>query len=169
VLVLGGLWYPLAAIPSKTDNFQGAPTLDGLAFMRTSNPADIAAIDWLRSNVRRDAVVLEATGGSYSASGRVSMATGNPTLLGWDFHERQWRGNQGYDELAAMRPAVIDQIYRSAQGDQLSGILQQWGIDYIFVGGLEQSKYGISEASLMRFDAHLKPVYDLDGVRIYAR
>ncbi len=169
VLVLCGLWYPLTAIPSKADNFQGAPTLDGLAFLRTSNPADVAAIDWLRSNVRRDAVVLEATGGSYSATGRVSMATGNPTLLGWDFHERQWRGNDGYDELAAMRPAVVDQIYRSAQADQLPDILQQWGVDYIFVGELERSKYGISEASMVRFDAHLKLVYDVDGVRIYAR
>lgn len=169
VLVLGGLWYPLAAIPSKADNFRGVPTLDGLASMRTSNPAEVAAIDWLRNNVRRNAVVLEATGGSYSASGRVSMTTGNPTLLGWDFHERQWRGNEGYDESAAMRPAVIDQIYRAAQSEQLPGILQQWGVDYIFVGGLERSKYGISEASLARFDANLELVYDIDGVRIYAR
>lgn len=169
VLILCGMWYPLAAVPDKANDFQGAPTLDGLAFMRTSNPAEVAAIDWLRSNVSRDAIVLEATGGSYSTSGRVSMATGNPTLLGWDFHERQWRGNEGYDESAAMRPAVIDQIYRSAPADQLPGILQQWGVDYIFVGGLERSKYGVSEASLVRFDAHLRLVYDVDGVRIYAR
>jgi len=80
-----------------------------------------------------------------------------------------WRGNEGYDESAAMRPAVIDQIYRSAPADQLPGILQQWGVDYIFVGGLERSKYGVSEASLVRFDAHLRLVYDVDGVRIYAR
>ncbi len=169
VLVLGGLWYPLSAIPSKTDSFRGTPTLDGLAYLRRDNPAELEAIDWLRVNVRRDAVVLEATGGSYSAEGRVSMSTGNPTLLGWDFHERQWRGNEGYDKLAAMRPAVIDQIYRSAQADQLPGILEQWGVDYIYVGGLERSKYGISDASLVRFDTHLKRVYDLDGVRIYAR
>jgi len=64
---------------------------------------------------------------------------------------------------------VIDQIYRSAPADQLPGILQQWGVDYIFVGGLERSKYGVSEASLVRFDAHLRLVYDVDGVRIYAR
>jgi YYY domain-containing protein len=169
LLVLGGLWYPLSAIPSKADNFRGAPTLDGLAFMRRDNPAETAAIDWLRTSLRRDAVVLEAAGGSYSAEGRVSMATGNPTLLGWDFHERQWRGNEGYDELAAMRPAVIDQIYRSAQAEQLPAILEQWGVDYVYIGSLERSKYGVSDASLARFDAHLKRVYDVDGIRIYAR
>lgn len=171
LLVLGGLWYPLAAIPSKVDNFQGQPTLDGLAYLRRDNPADMAAIDWLRANVRHDAVVLEATGGSYSpeGAGRVSMSTGNPTLLGWDFHERQWRGNAGYDKLAAARPAVIDQIYRSAQGDQLPGILEQWDVDYIYIGNLERNKYGISDASFARFDANLRGVYDVDGVRIYAR
>ena len=117
VLTLGGLWYPLAAIPSKADNFRGQPTLDGLAYLRRANPGDVAAIEWLRANVAPDAVVLEATGGSYSpeGAGRVSMSTGNPTLLGWDFHERQWRGNEGYDKLAAGRPDAINQIYRTAR------------------------------------------------------
>ena len=69
LLVLGSLWYPLAAIPSKADNFQGEPTLDGLAYLRRNSPGDVAAIAWIRSNVAPDAVVLEATGGSYSPEG----------------------------------------------------------------------------------------------------
>lgn len=97
------------------------------------------------------------------------MSTGNPTLLGWDFHERQWRGNAGYDKMAAMRPDVIDQIYRSAQGELLPGILEQWSVDYLYIGDLERTKYGISDAALARFDANLKRVYDVDGVRVYAR
>jgi YYY domain-containing protein len=169
LLILGGLWYPLTAIPSKADNFQGQATLNGLAYLQRGNPADMAAIGWLRENVRRDAVVLEATGGSYSEADRVSMSTGNPTLLGWDFHERQWRGNAGYDKLAAMRPAVIDQIYRSARPEELSGLLNEWGVDYVYIGSLERSKYGVSDAAMARFDASLKKVYDADGVRIYAR
>ena len=178
LLVLGSLWYPLAAIPSKADNFRvnpesgdPRPTLDGLAYLRRANPADVAAIAWLRANVAPDAVVLEAPGGSYSpeGAGRISMSTGNPTLLGWDFHERQWRGNAGYDKLAAGRPEAIEQIYRTASAEELPGLLEQWGIDYVLVGGLERNKYKISEAALARFDAALKLVYDQDGVRIYAR
>jgi len=171
LLVLGSLWYPLAAIPSKADNFQGEPTLDGLAYLRRNSPGDMAAIAWIRSNVAPDAVVLEATGGSYSpeGAGRISMSTGNPTLLGWDFHERQWRGNEGYDKFAAGRPEVIEQIYRTARAEDLPRLLEQWGVDYVLVGGLERNKYKISEAALARFDAALKLVYDQDGVRIYAR
>ena len=170
LLVLGSLWYPLAAIPSKADNFQGEPTLDGLAYLRRNSPGDMAAIAWIRSNVAPDAVVLEATGGSYSpeGAGRISMSTGNPTLLGWDFHERQWRGNEGYDKFAAGRPEVIEQIYRTARAEDLPRLLEQWGVDYVLVGGLERNKYKISEAALARFDAALKLVYDQDGVRIYA-
>ncbi len=171
VLVLGGLCYPLAAIPSKADNFKGQATLDGLIFLQRSNPADVAAIEWLRANVSPDAVVLEATGGSYSPEGaeRVSMSTGNPTLLGWDFHERQWRGNAGYDKLATGRPEAIDKIYRSARPEELPGLLAQWGVDYVYIGALERQKYGVGDAALARFDRTLRKVYDKDGVRVYAR
>ncbi len=169
LLILGSLWYPLAATPSKADNFRGEPTLDGLAYLRRYDPAQMAAVDWLRANVVADAVVLEASGGSYSEAARVSMATGNPTLLGWDFHERQWRGNAGYDKLAAGRPEALDQIYRSARPDELPALLDKWGIDYVFVGAQERAKYGVSDAALARFDRTLKLVYDRDGVRVYAR
>ncbi len=180
LLILAGLWYPLAATPSKADGFEPQatpeglvlkPTLDGLAYLRRDRPADVKAIEWLRANVPGDAVVVEASGGSYSpeGAGRVSMSTGNPTLLGWDFHERQWRGNEGYDALAAMRPGALEQIYRIAQPIELGGILDVWGVDYVYIGALERSKYGVSDVALERLDAALKRVYDVDGVRIYAR
>jgi len=169
LLLLASLWYPLAAIPSKADNFRGQPTLDGLAYLRRYDPAQMAAIEWLRANVPPDAVVLEASGGSYTEAARVSMATGNPTLLGWDFHERQWRGNAGYDKAAAGRPEALDRIYRSARPEELPALLDQWGVDYVYVGGQERAKYGVGDAALARFDRALKLVYDRDGVRIYAR
>jgi len=114
------------------------------------------------------ATVLEATGGSYSSegAGRVSMATGNPTLLGWDFHEMQWRG-KAYQELASGRPDAITQIYRTASPEELPGLLHKWGIDYVYLGALEREKYKVSDAALPRFDRFLNRVYDADGVVIY--
>ncbi len=175
-LTVAGLWYPLLAAPSKADNFQvnresgdPRPTLDGLASLRRFDPATMAAIEWLRVNVPPDAVVVEASGGSYTQASQVSMATGNPTLLGWDFHERQWRGNEGYDKLAAGRPEALDQIYRTARPEELPALLDRWGVDYVFVGNQERSKYQIGDPVLARFDRALTLVYDVDGVRIYAR
>jgi YYY domain-containing protein len=170
LLVAGGLFYTVAAIPSKADSFRGKPTLDGLAYLRLSRPADAAAIDWLRSHVPSTALVLEASGGSYSpeGAGRVSMATGNPTLLGWDFHEMQWRGS-AYERLAAGRPDALTQIYRTARPEDLPELLDKWGIDYVYVGALEREKYGVSDASLSRLDRAMSRAYDADGVIIYAR
>ena len=96
LLIVAGLIYPVAATPNKANVFDSEPTLDGLAFMRASRPAEVAAIEWILANVNPAAVVVESSGGSYSpeGAGRVSMSTGNPTLLGWDFHEMQWRGRR---------------------------------------------------------------------------
>jgi YYY domain-containing protein len=170
LLVAGGLFYTATAIPSKADNFRGQPTLDGLAYLRRDNPADAAAIEWLRSHVPPGAIVLEATGGSYSpeGAGRVSMATGSPTLLGWDFHEMQWRG-KAYETLAAGRPDAITQIYRTARPEDLAGLLDKWGIDFVYVGALERNKYKVSDAALSRLDSVLNRLYDVDGVIIYGR
>ncbi len=168
-LLLGGaLLYPLAAIPSKAGDFQGKPTLDGLDYLRQSSPGDVAAIEWIRENLPADAVVVEASGGSYSSEGRISMSTGNPTLLGWDFHERQWRGS-AYDRLAGGRSEALDRIYRTARSEELAPLLQDWAVDYVLVGPLERSKFGLTDAGLARFDRALRKVYDKDGVRIYAR
>lgn len=170
VLVAGSLFYPLAALPSKAGDFKGVPTLDGLAFLRQSSPADVAAIEWIRGNLPPDAVVLEASGGSYSTegAGRVSMSTGNPTLLGWDFHERQWRGT-AYDALAAGRPEALEQIYRTTRSEELPALLEKWDADFVLIGPLERRKFGITDAGLGRFERALTRVYDKDGVRIYAR
>ncbi len=170
LLVAGSLFYPLAAIPSKAGEFRGKPTLDGLAYLRQGSPADVAVIEWIRANVPPGAVVVESSGGSYSpeGAGRISMSTGNPTLLGWDFHERQWRGT-AYDGLVAGRPEALDQIYRTARAEDLPGLLEKWRVDYVVVGTLERRKFGIGDAALVRFDRLLHRVYDKDGVRVYAK
>jgi uncharacterized membrane protein len=169
-LLLAGMIYPVAATPNKANDFRGPPTLDGLAYLRQSHPADVAAIEWLRAHAAPSATVLEASGGSYSpeGAGRVSMATGNPTLLGWDFHERQWRGD-AYDDLVAGRPDALDQIYRLAAPESLPDLLDKWGISFVYVGGLEREKYQIADAELARLDRVLRRAYDRDGVIIYAR
>ena len=181
LLIFGGLYYPLLATPNKANDFvslppgpadvcPGVPSLDGLGFLCRSDPGDYAAIAWIRANLPPTATILEAAGGSYSTEGaeRVSMSTGNPTLLGWDFHERQWRGG-AFDALAGARPDAIQTIYRTAGPDELAALLERLHVDYVYVGALERSKYNISDPVMARFDRALRKVYDQDGVRIYAR
>jgi len=105
LLVVAGLAYPTFAIFNKTNNFQNHPTLDGIAWIADYQPGDYAAIQWLRDNAPKDAVILEAPGARYAAyqyTSRISAMTGLPTLLGWGGHESQWRGN--YEEPARREP-----------------------------------------------------------------
>jgi YYY domain-containing protein len=164
LLVLGGLVYPVLAIPDKTGNFGGTPTLDGMAWLEAAYPDDYAAIRWLQANVPDGAVILEAWGESYRYEGRVSALTGLPTLLGWDFHEYQWRGN--YDEPARRKPD-IDILYNTLDPAQTLTLLDKYAITYVYVGRLERERY--NPGGLAKFERLMKAVYRQGEVTIYQR
>jgi YYY domain-containing protein len=163
-LILAGLVYPILAIPNKTGDFSAQPTLDGMAWLEQFHPDDYAAIRWLQANAPDSAVILEASGGSYSYYGRVSALTGLPTVLGWDFHEYQWRGS--YDEPAARKPD-IDILYNSVDPAQTLTLLDKYDITYVYVGSLEREQY--SPDGLAKFGRLMDVVYQHGDVTIYQR
>jgi YYY domain-containing protein len=162
LLILAGLFYPVLSISTRTNSFRGDPTLDGMAYMATSHPADYAAISWLQENVSGAPVILEAVGGQYSWGGRISAHTGLPTVLGWAGHEHQWRGST---PEPAVREEDIKRIYTSPFWSETQILLDKYGIEYIIVGPLEWSTYG--QVSLSLFDRALETVFEADGVKIY--
>jgi uncharacterized membrane protein len=164
LLVLGGLVYPTLAIPNKAGNFVASPTLDGMAWLETAHPDDHAAISWLQANTPDGAVILEAPGESYRYLGRVSALTGLPTLLGWDFHEFQWRGT--YDEPSQRRPEV-DILYNSVDTAQTLTLMDKYDITYVYVGPLEREQYNPS--GLAKFEQLMDIVYQEGDVTIYQR
>jgi YYY domain-containing protein len=163
-LVLGGLVYPVLSVPNKTGDFAGPPTLDGMAWLEAAHPDDYAAIRWLQANVTGAPVILEAWGGSYQYAARVSALTGLPTVLGWDFHEYQWRGS--YDE-PSRRKTDIDILYNTLDLTQTLTLLDKYAITYVYVGRLERERYNPS--ALAKFDRLMKVVYRKGAVTIYQR
>ncbi|MFZ2360756.1 MAG: DUF2298 domain-containing protein [Anaerolineae bacterium] len=164
LLVVAGLFYPVFATYTRAERFQTTPTLDGTAYLARQNPADAAAVAWLQANVPGVATVLEAHGGSYTYAGRISAQTGLPTLLGWEGHELQWRGNTVEQD---QRRPILERIYGNASGVELQGLLNQWQIDYVVTGGQERQTYSITPQSEARLAQIMELVYDVDGVRIY--
>lgn len=166
VLVVAGMFYPVFATYTRAEKFQTELTLDGTAYLDRQQPGDAGAIAWLRANVPGNAVVLEASGGSYSYAGRISAQTGLPTLLGWDGHELQWRGDTV--EQDKRRPD-IERIYRGAPVGELQALLEKWSIDYVLVGQHERATFGVTPQAEARLAEAMDLVYDAEGVRIYQR
>ena len=68
------------------------------------------------------------------------MATysGNPTVLGWDFHEIQWRGD---GSLVWPRKEKIAALYCTHSWDVARPILEEFQIRYVIIGDIEYSTY----------------------------
>jgi YYY domain-containing protein len=115
VVLLGAtLVYPVYATRARLDDrFNELPrTLDGMAYMPSATYADAPdgaapvemdlgqdydALIWMQDNIQGSPVVLEAWANLYRWGSRVSVYTGLPTVIGWDWHENQQR--PGYADL----------------------------------------------------------------------
>lgn len=171
LIIVAGLVYPVLAIPARIGEMdcrdpEVAFTLDGIDYIRRCYPQDYLGIVWLQQNGRPGDVVLEAVGGPYSYFGRVSMATGIPTLLGWPGHEHQWRGEL-YGELAGSRETDIREIYNTHSMQRAEELIRQYGVKYIFVGSLETTPGFASPGGLEKFARFFPAVFQADGVTIY--
>ncbi len=111
--------------------------LDGLAWM---GAGDRAAVRFLRRQPP-GTVLAEAPGGAYTHEGRLSAASGVPALLGWENHERVWRGPSIGPELER-RKGVLDALYGSGRPETVRRLARENGITLVAVGALERERYG---------------------------
>jgi YYY domain-containing protein len=174
LLIAAGLTYPIAGgVARAHDRFTGLPlTADGEAYMAVSTwqdkepiplRPDWEAITWLQDHVRGSPVILEGRGRLYSWANRVSIYTGLPTVLGWDWHQTQQRGLFGDQEIQR-RAGDVTNMYTNPSLDTVQPLLTQYGVRYVYVGPFERETYPAS--GLDKFNA-LPSVYDADGVAIY--
>ena len=186
VLLAATLVYPVYATRARLDDrFNELPrTLDGMAYMPYATYADAPdgqppvemnldqdyqALIWMQDNVQGSPVVLEAWANLYRWGSRVSVYTGLPTVIGWDWHENQQR--PGYAELITKRRADVDAMFAAGSSFQnIRPLLDKYHVQYIYIGPLERIYYG--DAGVEKFeqgaqDGLLDIVYDQDGVTIY--
>ena len=177
MLLLGSLYYPLAAAKTKPEIPQTGRTLDGLSFVSIYRPAEYAAIEWLKDNATRDAAIVEAVG-EWSDWGMVSRSTGLPTIVNWLGHQKQWRG--GWERFDAETPeesralrdqyfdaraAEVERIYTTLDASEAQLILYKYDIDFVYIGQREREKYGAD--GLAKFDAIADAVFSEGDVVVY--
>jgi len=180
ILLAACFLYPLTAVPVRVgDRFDNSHsvTLDGTEYMTTSvysddnRPVilewDRQALAWLRQNVHGIPTILEANTPLYRWGSRVSIYTGLPAVIGWDWHQKQQRSALP-GELIDQRLEDVKTMYNSTDIDQTIQLLDQYQVRYVYVGTLERLYY--DSAGLDKFDQpndawHL--IYHNDQVKIY--
>jgi YYY domain-containing protein len=161
--LLAGLLYPLGASISRTGNFAGPPTLDGMAFVARSHPEEHAAIQWLNENVSGHPVIVEAVRGSFAYEhARVSSRTGLPAVMGWTGHEDQWHAL--YDEIRE-RERDVKTLYEGNIQDA-QRIIEKHDVRYVYVGYLERAEFGNAVEKFGRF---MDVAYQTGDTIIYER
>ena len=152
--------------------------LDGSAFMteatyqdgevRYTLAHDLSAVHWLQAHVSGSPVIIEAVTPLYRWGGRVSVHTGLPTVLGWDWHQRQQRASVS-GHVVDWRLEDVDRCYNSLDVEEALRIIARYDVALIYVGEVERAYY--DAAGLAKFDAmvgsSLELVYDQWPVRIY--
>jgi uncharacterized membrane protein len=181
-----GLVYPVYAITSRALGESGRLrgiltdlTLDGGPSMAQGRD-EYNAIQCLARHATSDRdVVAEATRerlayrGDY---GRVSALTGIPTLLGWDNHQGQWRGNTfpaantltyvvNGETRIETRAQAIATLYNTTDPREALGVIERYGITYIFVGVTERRDF--APEGLAKFEA-LPPLCEYGMARVYS-
>ncbi len=160
-LVAGGMYYTAAAAASKAGGFEREPTLDGLAFVKQSQPAEYAAIQFIRRSLPPDAAVLEAVG-EWFDSALISRSTGAPTVLAWPGHQEQWRGGSA---AFAERAGDVAAIYTTTNADEAQNLLAKYNVDYVYVGPRERLAYG--GAGLDKFPDFMDEIFRQNDSVIY--
>jgi YYY domain-containing protein len=169
VVVAGALFTSLtgfAGLIREPRMASPVPTLDGTAYLAAAAPAEQHAYEWLNQNVAGIPVILEAHGPSYQAYSRVSMNTGLPTVVGWEYHLFQQSRSRADIEA---RAAEVEELYNTTDLGRAAQLLERYHIDLIFVGGVEKRTY--QSQGLAKFEGWpaVERVFKDRDVTIYGR
>jgi len=181
VVLASVLIYPLmGTLDRMRDRFNALPpSNDGMTYMDVAQYQDVEGeaplelvwdrlgIEWLQDNVKGSPVIVEGLSDLYRWSGRVSIYTGLPAVIGWDHHQRQQRHD--YHWAVDQRRREVASFYRSDSIAAAEQFLDRYSVRYIYVGQMERQRY--PSAGLAKFNAMvgstLDIVYANEHVRIY--
>ncbi len=179
ILTVGVFIYPVMATEVRLDdrfNIIG-PGIDGEAYMDDAVyqhsgatldlGSDLPGINWLRENVEGSPVVAEGNWNLYTWSNRVSIYTGLPTVIGWDWHQTQQRHDYRWE--VERRRTAVNNFYSTGDVDEARAFLDEFDVKYVYIGELERVIY--PSRGIDKFDDYselnLRPVFQEGTVTIY--
>lgn len=176
IIIIAGLAYPMLATRTRLSVRLG-PTdrsLNGLAYLEP-NPEvqrctglkegllecngeegpvrvaeDLPLINWLRDNVAGAQTIVESPALLYDWTAPFASNTGLPTVIGWDYHQKQQRWD--YADAVQERINAARAFYESADPDAATEFLRAYDVRYVMVGTTER-RYA-TPAALAMFAEH---------------
>ena len=163
IVLAGSLYYPVEAAFTKSGQFSGPVTLDGLNYVHRYSPDEYSAIIWLKKNGKVGEGILEAAGQEWNPNySRMSGSTGLSTVLGWPGHEHQWRGST---EPLQGRAEDIATVYSTQDPSLAKLILSKYDISYVVISPQEKASYpNLSEDKFLEIG---DLVFSREKARIY--
>lgn len=133
---------------------------------------DYQLIRWMQENVEGSPVILEGRrpGSEYQWNGRFSIMTGLPSVLGWNFHQRQQRTFFPMNEWIFQRERNIHQFYDTDSIDVAVDIIHHFDVRYIIRSGLEEvhsTVEGLAKLDRMVDRGLLSVSFEVAGGMIY--
>ena len=152
-LVFLGLYYPYQAVNQFYLSAPPPYSLDGLLFLKKLYPDDYEAVQWIKKNIGRREVMVEAAGDSYSDYGRLSVFTGSISPINWLTHEWTWRfkpqlknadpgvpQESGWRDIS-MISLEVRQIFESPDLNETLRLINKYEAKYVYIGDLERTQY----------------------------
>jgi uncharacterized membrane protein len=123
--------------------------LDSMTFMkyayyddfgqRLDLSEDYSAIRWIQDNVQGSPVIVEANCSEYRWCTRFTIYTGLPSVVGWNWHQRQQRVFTS--TWVEARVIEVGDFYNAVEPELARGFLEKYDVRYIVVGQLERAAY----------------------------
>ena len=154
LLVSGAALFTLTATMAKISDRmaeQAPHTLDGMAFMPyavytdewgpMALEQDYQAIRWLQENVKGSPVIVEANlRNLYRWGSRMTIYTGLPGVVGWEWHQQQQRAVVP-GIWVSNRIAEVDAFYLTTDLQEAASFLRKYQVRYIILGQQERGHY----------------------------
>lgn len=181
-LMIACAMYPLLATTAKIKDRMAPETprsLDGLEYMKFGHyfdqgidltlAYDYEAVRWMQENIPGSPVIMEGNTPEYRWGSRFSINTGLPSVVGWNWHQRQQRGGVISADWITDRIGEVNLFYNTPEAVDAYRILDKYGVEYFVVGQLEGAYY--AEPGLAKFQnaegVYWEPVYQSDQTTVY--
>ena len=185
VLIFMAALFPIMALRAKnTFRFSNdVPiTLDGMAYMQYGSwsnngviytlESDYQIIQWLLNEVEGSPIIMEGhSSREYDWSGRISVNTGLPSIVGWRHHQSQQRTFPAMQNLVNQRRNNVNAFYSLDDVDMAIEMLRFYNVDYMVLSDFERAVYGatggLEKFALMVDMGVLTPVFTHGQAVVY--